>query len=82
MEFAAGWLPVLLAVAVLLPLASFVAILLFGPQMGIAGELGAHVATGAILSSLVLSLIALGVWVSIPTHDSQVGDSVDDAVSR
>jgi NADH:ubiquinone oxidoreductase subunit 5 (subunit L)/multisubunit Na+/H+ antiporter MnhA subunit len=54
----------LLGTAVLLPLASFVLILLFGPLMGKAGRQAGYCATGAILSSCILSFIALGVWLS------------------
>jgi len=60
-------LPKLLATAWLLPLASFVLILLFGPRMGKAGKGGGYLATLAIASSCLLSLVALfGVW--LPTH--------------
>lgn len=59
-------LPVLLAAAWLLPLASFVVILFAGPRLGRAGILAGYLATGAILSSFVLSLIALGFW--LKTH--------------
>jgi NADH-quinone oxidoreductase subunit L len=60
-------LPKLLAIAWLLPLASFVLILLFGPRMGKAGKGGGYLATAAIGSSCVLSFVALfGVW--LPKH--------------
>ncbi len=60
-------LPKLLAIAWLLPLASFALILLFGPRMGKAGKGGGYLATAAIGTSCLLSLIALfGVW--LPTH--------------
>ncbi len=55
-------LPSLLGFAWLLPLASFVIIWLFGPRLGPAGKHGGYVATGAILGSFVLSLIALLSW--------------------
>jgi NADH-quinone oxidoreductase subunit L len=55
-------LPQLLGIAWLLPLASFVAILFFGPRMGHHGRNAAWVATGAIVTSLVLSLIAFVSW--------------------
>ena len=42
-------LPKLLALAWLLPLASFTLIVFFGPRMGHAGTQAGHVATGAIL---------------------------------
>jgi proton-translocating NADH-quinone oxidoreductase chain L len=57
-------LPLLLALAWLMPLASFVIIVLFGPRLGKAGVLAGYVATGAILISMVLSLISLAMWVS------------------
>ena len=50
----------LLGIAVLLPLASFVLILVFGPLMGKGGRQAGVCATGAILSSCVLSFVALG----------------------
>ncbi|MBI2826051.1 MAG: NADH-quinone oxidoreductase subunit L [Planctomycetia bacterium] len=55
-------LPLLLGLAWLLPLASFALIVLVGPKMGKAGVLAAYVATGAILTSFVLSVIAFGIW--------------------
>ena len=60
-------LPKLLAIAWLLPLASFALIVLFGPRMGKAGIGAGWLATLAIGSSCVLSLVALfGVW--LPHH--------------
>jgi len=44
------------------PLASFVAILFFGPRMGPHGRNAAWVATAAIVTSLVLSLAAFVTW--------------------
>jgi NADH-quinone oxidoreductase subunit L len=55
-------LPQLLGVAWLLPLASFVLILFFGPKMGHHGRNAAWVATAAIVTSLVLSLVAFVSW--------------------
>ena len=56
-------LSTLLMWAWLLPLASFVLILFFGKRMGSHGKLAGHLATGAILTSAVLSFSALfGVW--------------------
>ena len=55
-------LPLLLGVAWLLPLASFVLILLFGPRLGRAGKAAGHVATSAILASCLLSFLSLGLW--------------------
>jgi hypothetical protein len=56
-------LPLLLGLAWLAPLVSFVAILFFGPRMGPHGRNAAWVATAAIATSLLLSLVAFGVWV-------------------
>ncbi len=57
----------LLGAAWLLPLLSFTLIVLLGPKMGRAGRHAGLVATGAILASCLLSVIALlGVW--IPHH--------------
>ncbi|MFM9058952.1 MAG: NADH-quinone oxidoreductase subunit L [Planctomycetaceae bacterium] len=66
-------LPTLLGLAWLVPLVSFVAILFFGPRMGKHGKNAAWVATAAILTSLVLSLMAAGTWlashpVTAPAH--------------
>ena len=55
-------IPTLLGLAWLTPLASFVAILFFGPKMGHHGKNAAWVATAAIATSLVLSLVAAGQW--------------------
>jgi NADH-quinone oxidoreductase subunit L len=59
-------LPQLLGLAWLLPLASFVLILFFGPRMGRHGRNAAWVATAAIVTSLVLSLVAFVGWLG--TH--------------
>lgn len=71
----ASQLPVLLGLAWLAPLFSFVAILFFGPRMGHHGKNAAWVATAAIVTSLVLSLAAFGIWltahpVTAVSHDS------------
>ena len=55
-------LPLLLGLAWLLPLASFVAILLFGPRMGHGGRCAGYVAIGAIAVACALSLAALVAW--------------------
>ena len=55
-------LPQLLGLAWLLPLASFVLILFFGPKMGPHGRNAAWVATAAIVASLALSLVAFVSW--------------------
>jgi NADH-quinone oxidoreductase subunit L len=52
----------LLGLAWLTPLASFLAILFFGPRMGPHGRNAAWVATAAIVTSLVLSLAAFVTW--------------------
>ncbi len=52
----------LLGAAVLMPLASFVVILCFGPMMGKGGKQAGVCATLAILTSCILSYAALGVW--------------------
>jgi NADH:ubiquinone oxidoreductase subunit 5 (subunit L)/multisubunit Na+/H+ antiporter MnhA subunit len=60
-------LPKLLAMAWLLPLASFTLIVLFGPRMGKHGHHAGTLATAAIGGSCLLSLVALfGVW--LPKH--------------
>ncbi len=67
-------LPLLLALAWLLPLASFALVVLFGPRMGRAGNKAAHVATTAIIASCVLSFTALVLWLSQTRHDPISGD--------
>ncbi len=62
----ASQLPLLLGLAWLTPLVSFVAILFFGPRMGPHGRNAAWVATAAIVTSLVMSLTAFFVWIG--TH--------------
>ncbi|MCE9630632.1 MAG: NADH-quinone oxidoreductase subunit L [Planctomycetia bacterium] len=61
----ASQLPQLLGLAWLLPLASFVLILFFGPRMGPHGRNAAWVATAAIVTSLVLSLVAFVSWLGV-----------------
>jgi len=63
-------LPILLAVAWLLPLCSFALILFLGPRMGKAGRYAGHVATGAILAGLLLSLCALWQWLHLPVESA------------
>lgn len=58
-------IPTLLGLAWLTPLASFVAILFFGPKMGHHGKNAAWVATAAIVTSLVLSIVAAGQWFAV-----------------
>ena len=57
-------LPLLLGLAWLLPLASFALIVLFGPRMGERGRYAAIIACGAIILGFVLSITALGGWLS------------------
>jgi NADH-quinone oxidoreductase subunit L len=76
-------LPMLLGLAWLVPLVSFVAILFFGPRMGKHGKNAAWVATAAIVTSLVLSLMAAGTWLSVhpvtaPAHGHHGGDHAAD----
>jgi NADH-quinone oxidoreductase subunit L len=54
-------LPTFYAAAVLLPLASFFAILIFANQVG---RFAAWIATGAILLAGLFSFIALGIWLT------------------
>ncbi len=61
-------LPVLLGLAWLVPLASFTLIVLFGPRMGKAGIGAGYLATGAILTSAILSSFSL-FFVWIPAYD-------------
>ena len=76
-------LPLLLGIAWLVPLASFVAILFLGNRMGPHGKFAANVATAAIGSSLALSVVALGLWLGYhppvaPSH----GDHGEDHAVR
>ncbi|MBX3415403.1 MAG: NADH-quinone oxidoreductase subunit L [Pirellulales bacterium] len=64
MDHLASTLPTLLGLAWLVPLVSFTLIVLFGSRMGKAGVLAGYVATGAILTSFLLSLTSLGLWLS------------------
>ena len=64
----ASTLPTLLMWAWLVPLISFVFILFFGKHMGSHGKFAGYLATGAIVTSTLLSFIALfGVW--LPNHE-------------
>src|SRR5262245_43401971 len=62
-------LPTIYGAAVLLPLASFVTILLFARQLD---KVAGSIATGAILVSAVLSFLGFGIWISnfppMPAH--------------
>jgi NADH:ubiquinone oxidoreductase subunit 5 (subunit L)/multisubunit Na+/H+ antiporter MnhA subunit len=55
-------LPMLLGLAVLLPLASFFVILLVGPRLGNHGSGAAWIAFGAIAGAGVLSFASMGLW--------------------
>jgi NADH-quinone oxidoreductase subunit L len=68
-------LPVLLGIAWLLPLASFTLIVFFGPRMGKHGKYAAYVATAAILGAFLLSVVALGGWLS---HHPIIADAHHD----
>jgi NADH:ubiquinone oxidoreductase subunit 5 (subunit L)/multisubunit Na+/H+ antiporter MnhA subunit len=57
------WLPLLLGAAWLTPLAAFVLIVFFGKRMGHHGVGGGYLSVAAIVTSCVLSMIAMfGVW--------------------
>jgi NADH:ubiquinone oxidoreductase subunit 5 (subunit L)/multisubunit Na+/H+ antiporter MnhA subunit len=57
-------IPILLAAAVLLPLASFFVILVLGPSLGKGGRAAGYVSIGAIALAGVLSFTSLGFWLS------------------
>lgn len=59
------WIPYLLLSAWLVPLGSFLAIFLLGPWLGRGGRGAGYVATIAIGTSCILSLVALGVWLRL-----------------
>ena len=71
-------LPLLLALAWLLPLCSFALIVFFGPRMGRGGRYAAFVATAAIMASCALSFAALGLWL----WNHPVGAAARQAVAR
>ncbi|MFO0899876.1 MAG: NADH-quinone oxidoreductase subunit L [Pirellulales bacterium] len=62
-------LPLLLGFATLVPLASFLAIVLVGPWMGKSGYLAGYVATGAILTSFALSAAAMVGWLWVQGYE-------------
>jgi proton-translocating NADH-quinone oxidoreductase chain L len=75
----ASTLPFLLACAWLIPLASFVTILLFGKYMGPGGKFGGYLATLAIVTSAVFSFIGGGIWLSNhPLTDSSHAEATHD----
>ena len=60
-------LPTLLGAAWLMPLAACALIVFFGPKMGHHGKAAGYVSVGAIVTSCVLSFVAMfGVW--LPNH--------------
>ncbi len=59
-----NYLPTLLGLAWLLPLASFVLILFFGPKMGKAGKCAGYLAITAIGTGFILSAISACIWCS------------------
>ena len=67
----------LLRAAWLLPLASFVVIVLLGRKLGKEGSFAGVIATGAIVLSCVCSLAALGFWVTehpLPSTHHETGE--------
>ncbi len=67
-------IPTLLALAWLLPLASFTVIVLMGRRLGRNGVAAGYIATGAIGTACVLSVIAMVIWLSYyPPVDSHGG---------
>lgn len=78
----ASKIPILLAVAWLLPLASFAIILVGGRRLGRAGLGAAWIACAAIVGSFCLSTIALGGWLWVnpltPSADHAQHESVHE----
>ncbi len=86
-------LPTLLALATLLPLASFFVLLISGPRLGKSLGYGAYVAVGAIVLSAVLSFVSLFIWLDAhfpegekppaaaesSLTEAQTGEAVDEA---
>ena len=64
-------LPLCLGLAWLLPLASFAAIVLFGPRMGRGGRGAGYLAIGAIGGACALSLVALIAWLIAHTPGAE-----------
>jgi len=60
--FTAQSIPTLLAIAWLLPLASFTVIVLLGRGLGQSGRLAGWLATGAIVAGFLLSATSLVIW--------------------
>ncbi|MBI1899684.1 MAG: NADH-quinone oxidoreductase subunit L [Planctomycetia bacterium] len=85
MDGAIAYVPALLTLAWLLPLASFVAVVFLGPKMGKEGIVGGYVATGAIAGSAVASWVALVLWVSsttLPIIEHHVADHAPSAADE
>jgi proton-translocating NADH-quinone oxidoreductase chain L len=68
-------LPTLLGLAWLLPLASFVVIVFFGPRLGKHGQAASYVACGAIITAFALSAISLWGWYHPHGGESAVGEA-------
>jgi hypothetical protein len=60
----AHYLPLLLGLAVLAPLASFFVILTLGRKLGKNGEWGAVIATSAIIFAGLMSFTSFGLWLT------------------
>ena len=73
---AVNMLPFLLGVAVLLPLASFFIILVFGPRKDEPGEAFAYISVAAIAGAALCSFAALVVWLGSDKPGSHDVDSV------
>jgi NADH-quinone oxidoreductase subunit L len=77
------WLPLLLGIAWLLPLASFSIIVLFGPRLGKHGIGAAYLATFAIVFGFLCALVSLGLWLNAhplsPAHAATEEHSIDVA---
>ena len=74
------WLPALLGIAVLLPLFSFVTIVICGPYMGRGGKLAGYWATLMIALSFAFSMLVFVLWISHhPLRDTHHGGSQETA---
>ncbi|MFO0903473.1 MAG: proton-conducting transporter membrane subunit [Pirellulales bacterium] len=58
------FLPLLLGMAVLAPLASFFTIFVLGRRLGRNGEAGAYIAVAAIVFAAICSYASLGIWLT------------------
>ena len=75
-------IPSLLALAVLLPLFSFVIILIAGPRLGKYGSFAGTLAAAAIMGSCLLSLTSLKLWITehpiaVASHHAGHDDHAD-----